>query len=827
MWPHQLRYTDAFSTPYTLDVTCLSRSVGLELKALIGQPVGVGVKTQRGQRRWVSGLVQSVRTDQSAGGFTPIQLRVRSILSLLESRHTCRVFQDQSVPQIVATILDEHRHANPVFAASFEHQTRFQGPAQQKARPYCVQYNESDAQFIHRLLAEEGLGYSFEFVTPDSVAAARHRLVLFDSPHHFPRSERRLRYRAPAEAVGDEENTLFGWDAQRSLIASATTLTSYDYRQADPQVGSDRSTHRQGEVGTEAALSLTDYTAHSPCDAYDFDDLGRYARLRQEAREFKAKTFIGDGRFRDLPTGQRFVLEDHPGHQRDPQEQRDFLVTGQQWTVTNNLPQGWDQDELARSLARLTLGEAAASVDGDNPLQPGYRSRFTAVRRGIALVPEYDECFSKPTAPGGMTATVVGPQGDIVHTDPLGRIRIQFHWQRADEHPGGTANFDQRSSNWVRVALPGAGIGSGHQFLPRMGQEVLVTFLNGDIDRPIVTGVIYNGRHAPPGFSGRHGLPGNRTLSGIRTQEHNGRGYNELVFDDTPGQVRARLASTHAASELNLGKLVTPRTQGEARPRGEGIELRTAAAIAMRAAQGFVMNVQAMQSEGHQLDRDALLQLLAQCEQVFQSVGSTAGQHGGQTMDAAPQQALTRAVKHWPGAEGEGQGSPVIALHAEAGIASATPKSQVHYAGQNMDTVAQQHLQLTSGQSARLHAGHGIGLFAQGGGASLIAHKGKLTLQAQDDELILGAQRHLQLSASNGEILIAGRSIRLISEDGSYIRIGDGIKIGSQGAVKFHAAEHDFTGPATEAVTLPTFAPAVCEECLKRAARAGHALMVR
>ncbi|OLG40735.1 phage baseplate assembly protein V, partial [Xanthomonas oryzae] len=173
--------------------------------------------------------------------------------------------------------------------------------------------------------------------------------------------------------------------------------------------------------------------------------------------------------------------------------------------------------------------------------------RFAGVRRGVALVPSRVPSLRRPTASGPQTAAVVGKAGEVVDTDELGRILVQMHWPLAQEHAKGGADDDERSSTRVRYASPSASEGFGHQFIPRVGDEVLIEFLHGDIDRPIAVAVIHNGRRPTAAFSGARGLPGNRTLSGILTREHNGSGANELLFDDTTGQPRARLASTHQA----------------------------------------------------------------------------------------------------------------------------------------------------------------------------------------------------------------------------------------------------------------------------------------
>lgn len=800
LWPYRLRYTDALSEAFHLEVTCLCSAPGPALETLIGRPLGLGVRTDDGARCWVSGIVEAVRSDARIGDLIPVHLSVRSALGLIARRRTSRVFQDHSVPQIVATLLDEHRRANPVLAVSFDYTTRFLLEQTDNCREYCVQYNESDAHFIQRLLAEEGIGYCFTFATPLAGAAPRHELVLFDSPHTIAASTRMLRYQPSAPMVGDEECALIGWQRRRALIADVTETCSYDYRPAQPVHGADRSPY--AEAGAPAARSLNTYDALAPSQASGVAGLDRYARLRQQARERKAETFHGEGRLRGLMTGTGFLLEGHPAHEEDEQEHRDFIVTGQQWEVTNNLPHGWASDDLA---ARLVAGGGGQSAVGEETAT--YLSRFTAVRRGVPLVPDYDASLSKPTAPGPQTATVVGPPHETVYTDALGRVRIQWHWQRAQEHPTGTANLDDRSSTWVRVALPSAGNGFGHQFLPRIGQEVVVDFLEGNIDCPLVTGVVYNGRQAPAQFSGRGTLPGNRALSGIRTEEHHGSGYNELLFDDTPGQVRARLASTHQASEVNIGKLVTPRVDGHADSRGEGMEMRTEAAAVLRAAQGILLTAQAQTRSGdHQLERDTLRGLMSACGDLFRSLGEYAGGHGSQGADDEGQRCLREALAGWPDAASpERNGDPLLVIGADAGVIAATPASQLQYAGANIDQVAQQHLQLSSGKSTRVHAGQGIDLFSQGGDVKVIAHQGDVVVQSQGRDLVGNATRHVQITASEGEVLISAPCIRLVSASGSFLRLDEDITWGTQGQASAHASQHHRLGPANDNTERPRF----------------------
>src|SRR5512145_498498 len=150
-----------------------------------------------------------------------------------------------------------------------------------------------------------------------------------------------------------------------------------------------------------------------------------------------------------------------------------------------------------------------------------------------------------------------------------------------------------------------AGAAWGSQYIPRIGQEVVIDFLEGDIDRPLVTGVVYNGTHRPPTFSGAGQLPANKTLSGIKSKEYKGSRYNELVFDDSTNEIRTKLSSEHGKTQLNQGYLIHPRTEGKGDPRGEGFELRTDESGALRAAQGLFLSTEAQNgATGKQIARD-------------------------------------------------------------------------------------------------------------------------------------------------------------------------------------------------------------------------------
>ena len=236
-----------------------------------------------------------------------------------------------------------------------------------------------------------------------------------------------------------------------------------------------------------------------------------------------------------------------------------------------------------------------------------------------------------------MTAVVVGPAGEVIHTDAMGRIKVQFHWQRPDEHgsqgavdTGGKADHDETSSCWIRVASRLAGNGFGDLYLPRIGQEVLVEFLDGDLDRPIVTGTLFHGRHAPPTFDDRGSLPNNRALSGIKTQALDGSGYNQLLFDDTPQQHHTTLTSSQHDSRLQLGTLTHPRSDGKAEHRGDGFELGTQGWGSVRANKGLLLSTHP--DTGDHLNSQSLARQLQQRLEQATSLSEQAGQHRAETL---------------------------------------------------------------------------------------------------------------------------------------------------------------------------------------------------
>lgn len=796
---------EGLSRCYRYQLDCLSIDAHLALKDIHGQSIEIGLLLPGDGERLFTGLVTAIQAIGSDGTFARYRLIIEPALATLTHRRNSRVFSDKSVPQIIAAILDEHLASNRAFASSFRHHSRLTRTYPQ--RSYCLQYRESDLAFIERLAAEEGISYTFTHgpdpdasigMDSEQTDSPLHTLIFFD-PGHSPAQVSTDSIRFHRTEGVESDDAIDTWEAHRRLQSSESSLNAYDYKTANRYPASEAQRTRHGGASANLSANLEDYDPQAPYYGSDHEEVARYATLRQQAKDFVSKTFTGGGTSRRLEVGKWFELEDHPVHDADIREDRQFFITGLHFEARNNLPmQGAQRASME-----------AAQID------PPYRNTFTAVRRHIPVVPAFHLTrHQKPVAPGATTATVVGPEGEEIFTDEHGRIKIQFHWQRPQDHPEGEADATDRSSTWIRVAYPSAGADWGTQHIPRIGQECLVSFLENDIDRPIVTGIIYNGSHRPPTFSGAGQLPANKTLSGHKSKEYRGRGYNELLFDDTTNELRAKLSTEHGKTQLNQGYLVHPRSNGKTEPRGEGFELRTDDAGAIRAAKGLLLSAwQRLNASSTQLSRDEALSLMDTCLDLFKQFGQYAADHQALPLDPAPQTALKDAFKNWehgsnaaPQAAPAG-GDPIIGMSAPAGLAFTTPESQVSYAGRNHDTVAQQHLQLTAGQRFNLNAGKGISLFSHADGLKAIAHHGKLQLQSQHDDTEIAAEQNIKLTASTGRIVgMAEKEIVFITSGGAYLKLnGANIELGAPGTFKLKAASHHWDGPASMATDLPAF----------------------
>ncbi|WP_276317858.1 type VI secretion system tip protein TssI/VgrG [Cobetia sp. ICG0124] len=369
------------------------------------------------------------------------------------------------------------------------------------------------------------------------------------------------------------EDSITQWSGRRQQQPTRVSLGTFDYKLPGLEKRSGQDT--RSDQGNLSEQEVYDYPGE-----YYFDDHSRGERLtvnRLEAHESRAKRFYGAGGTRQLKVGRWFELSQHARHEDGDSSEREFLVLGLTVCAENALPVSAHLKALPGSLqARMAEARKAHGLESecaqDDYADVGtgqYLIDFESQRLSQPYRPSLDH--PRPNLGGPQTAIVVGPENEEIHTDSLNRVRVQFHWDRSEK---GAAD----ASCWLRVAQPNAGAGWGSVFVPRIGQEVIVDFLEGDADRPLITGRVYNGDQTPQWHS-------NGLLSGLKSKTYRGNKYNELVFDDATDQERVRLNSEHEKSQLNLGYLIHQQGNTRGSFRGTGFELRSDAYGAIRAHQ--------------------------------------------------------------------------------------------------------------------------------------------------------------------------------------------------------------------------------------------------
>lgn len=787
---------------------CVSSQAGLPLKQCIALPAQLEFVTDRGGLQLVCGIVAQASAGESDGGVATYQLVVRDALALMALRTNTRVFRDMNEVEISAALVREWRAINPVLAEVFDIDTS--GITRNcPARALTMQHNESDAAFLRRLWKRRGIAW---FIRPGLVSEsgsplmAGHTLVLFDVPHMLEQCAAGT-VRFHRDAATETRDGIFNWAAVRSLVPGSATRQSWDHVQSRMMSAQSPTVMRQGEAGDQFAFSLDDYQVETPHAGDNADDFRRLGELRMQRHEYEAKCFLGESGVRDLCVGQWFRLDGHPEIDTHLDDEREFVLTELSLEAENNLP--GDVDERARRLFaanawhRTPADDALERASSDRGVK--YTNRFTCVRRGIPIVPAYDPRTDLPQV-RLQSAIVVGPPGEEVYCDALGRVKLRFPGMREQDHRNGAGASDtDRDSAWVRVASHWAGDRWGSISLPRVGDEVLVDFLAGDPDKPVVVGCVHGGKTPPPAFSHAGGLPGNRFLAGIKSKEVQGVRCNQLRLDDTPGQISAQLASEHGHSQLNLGWLAHPRSEGEGQARGEGAELRSDHSVVLRAARLMLFTTQAMLgASGKQLEREPLQALLEGAEGLLKELGEFAEQHQAMPIDLVPHRQLAQGLQD---AEQAGQTTAaMIAQYATGGFVSSTPESTVTYSGRQHSIAAQQHIQAVAGQRVNIQAGKGMSLFAHADGMKQIARAGRLDIQAQQDSIGIAADQDVKITASKGEIVIAAKTSLTLLCGGAYIKIADGkIEQGCAGDFTVKAGIHKWDGPARQETELPFF----------------------
>ncbi len=470
-----MRHSGGLSTLEEMQLTLLSETPDLEPEKLLGQPLDLAVLTADGTERHFCGLVTRFGLGRHQGRLYGYTATVRPWLWFLTRTADCRIFQDQTVPEIVEAVFKDH-------AAIANYKLKL--VRSYRKRVYTVQYRETDFNFVARLMEDEGIYWYVQH------SEGQHTLMVVDAPSaHAPMPGTATLPFFDNEGQAPPDTELVSqWDWNRSVKPGKTVLTSYDFERPSTTLTVNQTLQRSYDLSDE---ELFDYQG----DYVQKGDGQQQVADRLEEQQCRFEQASGLCNAHALATGTLFELARHPHGGQNGQ----YLCTRAQVTAR-------DQSGEAGSAA----GDLQCSFDAQPASAPFRPARNTP----------------KPFVQGPQTAVVVGPAGEEIFTDKYGRVKVQFHWDRYGKK-------NEKSSCWVRVSSPWAGKSFGFVQVPRIGQEVVVDFLEGDPDQPLITGRVYNAEQMPPWE-----LPANATQSGVLSRSSKGGAYgnaNALRFEDKKG----------------------------------------------------------------------------------------------------------------------------------------------------------------------------------------------------------------------------------------------------------------------------------------------------
>ena len=808
--PYELSGEEGISEGYTYRLLCLSANLHLPLEQLIGLPVQIALLTEEGKRRALCGFVTQAERLGTDGTFSLYRLTLQDPFAILQKSKRSRVFQDLTVLEFVRQILEEHLHGNSVMAQSVD--LRIECRGQHLKQSWATQLNEKDADFILRWLAQEGIAWYIEHGEAGQPGEhPKMTIVMFDDVATLKADPVKVRFHRNDGVDTRTEDVLTDWNSARTLQPGRIMRSSYDYKDVVVNTQQDKSRADQGDFGNRLAATLEDYEYEPHFSANDADDYARYGKLRMAAHEFKTELYNGNGTHRRLPVGATLKLINHPS----PDDGQQFTVTQASLYARNNLsPRMESQAQTLLQHPAATAGREAWGLSAETALtDPVCQTRINAVRKGVPIVPAYSDTeHAKPVAPAMMTAVVVGPPGEEIHVNQRGCVQVKPKFTRLQDHQhaaGAGAAGKDGDSIWIRVMQPWTGAGHGHLWIPRVGDECVMLFENGDIDRPIIVGSLFNGTHPPPDFSHAGDLPGNKTQSGIKSKMYKGSGCNEIVWDDTTAEQRLRVATDHSNTALNLGYLVHPRVGGKGQPRGEGLEARTDGYAAFRAGRGMLISTDARDNAtGTHLDSKELTTQLQGSLALSKTLSEAAAGHNASPLEVNTETERLIKVAQTTYAQSGGTGQkadvpgyaePILALSSPAGILVATPKSQHWVAGEHLHLSSQQDTNVAIGKRLAMAIKEAWSVFVATAGIKLFAGKGKVEIQAQDDALEATAKLDLKLTSVAGNVEIsapAGKSLTLNGGGCQITMSGNNVDIKAPGAITLHGASKNLTGPA-------------------------------
>ncbi|MCY2962998.1 MAG: type VI secretion system tip protein VgrG, partial [Planctomycetota bacterium] len=473
---------EALSELFEYHLDLLSADAGIDPTQIVGTPVAIRVSSSEGPTRYLNGFVSQFGYAGQNDEGVSYTATVVPWLWFLTQTSDCRIFQNLSCRQIIEKIFTD---------LGFTDFDLSQLTANYQPREYCVQYRETDFAFVTRLMEEEGIFYFFRHT------ANKHMLVLADGTSAYSNlPDAKVDYPDP-DGIDDRQPRITRWEHKVAFRTGRIAQTDFNFKK--PKQSMATRTQTKMKVPGTVKFEKYDY----PGDYVERGAGQPLTTVLMEQEEAAHDVAGGESTYRTLTPAGRFTI----GRHRNRVEQGKSYVLTSVETAAN----------VGESYTSQVSGGGEAEVS----------NRFQGIP--AATVFRAPRKTPRPIVEGPQTAVVVGHKGEEIDPDEHGRVKVQFHWDREGQK-------DEKSSCWVRVSQIHAGAGWGSIDLPRIGEEVIVDFLEGNPDRPIITGRVYNGDNKPP-----FALPGEMTRSGIKSNTHKGKGFNEVSLDDTAGKEQIRV----------------------------------------------------------------------------------------------------------------------------------------------------------------------------------------------------------------------------------------------------------------------------------------------
>ena len=466
---------EELSRPFRFQLEMISDDNGIKAADIVGKNVTFSIELTDGSPRFFNGFVSRFIAGDEFEGRRDYRAEVVPWLWFLTQTADCRIFQEKSVKDIIETIFGDLGFSDYKFDLQLQHKTW----------EYCVQYRETDFNFVSRLMEQEGVGYCFKHED------GKHELVMFDHKgayYDLPESEVAYPPNVGQAAVTDH---ITSWEHRYEFRPGKWAQTDYNFKTPSANLMTN-------EPSVVSLPGIDKFEIYDYPGEYPDKGVGKVeTKVRMEEEEVAHDIVQATSQCKTFSPGGKFKITTH---RNSSEEGKTFAITKIEHSAIE--PMGYE------------AGRAEAV--------PDYSNSFTCIPGSVVFRPA--RSTPKSLVSGVQTAVVTGPAGEEIHTDEFGRVKVQFHWDREGKK-------DENSSCWVRVSQVHAGKGFGGIDIPRIGEEVIVDFLEGDPDRPIITGRVYHAESMPP-----FGLPDSKCISGMKSNTtKGGGGYNEFVLDDTKG----------------------------------------------------------------------------------------------------------------------------------------------------------------------------------------------------------------------------------------------------------------------------------------------------